>query len=853
MSGSILWKVLLSVAITAWAVLNLFPIRDIPLETYVVSHARADVDELEALVQKAVDRVEASEGATSVFAELRTLIREENVDLAKFFPNINLADIRNQERRNEVLFNELVRRSQSNLRLGLDLLGGLSVTLRIDERALEGKDSWEREEMINQAIEIMGRRIDGFGVSEPIIRPRGNDSIEVQLPGLSTRNNPEAINELRKPARLEFRIVHPLNEELIARGETNVRGYELLIEERENSRTGDVQRLPTLVRRIPAATGDILARARPQINQMGGFSVGMDFTREGGRRFGDITARMVEEAQEAGPNVVARLAVVLDGQLFTAPTVRQALRDGRAEITGQFSQREAIDLSNVLNNPLAFDLQLDELSEVGPTLAAEARESSVNAAILGGVLVVIAMLLYYGIGGIVAVLSVGLNLIIVIGVLASLGATLTLPGIAALILTLGMAVDANILIFERLREELKSGKSIKNALQGAYEKAFSTIVDANVTTLIAALILIWLGTGPVRGFGVTLAIGIGTTVFGALILSRIFLEVIVHKLGIGKVLFLDLIKSSEIRFLRYRRPAFIASWSVILIGLVAVFMRGDNIFGIDFRGGDEVTVTYSERLNPIDVQEAITAAGLSRVNVVFQTLLADNVEVMRIQAETEEGTAAVAAVQAAFPNAGLEIIGETQIGAAVSRQIQWNAVFSVALAMIGVLLYVAVRFEVGYGIGAIVAIVHDILMTIGIFVLLGGQFSAPMIAAVLMILGYSINNSIVVFDRIREELQLNPTVTLGAIINLSINRVLARTILTSATTLMASLALLIFGAGIINDFALVFILGILTGTFSSIFIASPVFYWWHKGDRRHVEEREFLPKYDWQSTTKAAE
>lgn len=851
MSGSLLWKVLLTIAITSWAVLNLFPVRDIPLESYIVDAARENVDELTELVDRALQRVKEKEGATTVFAELRDLIREENVDLVQFFPHINLADIRNQERRNEVLFNELVRRAQGKVRLGLDLQGGLSATLRIDERALEDKQSWEREEMVNQAIDIIGRRIDGFGVAEPVIRPRGNDSIEIQLPGVSTQADPEAIDELRKPARLEFRIVHPENDTLVATGQTSVRGYELLMEEREDSRTGDVRQLPTLVRRIPEAGGDIISRASPQINEVGGFSVGLNFTRDGGRRFGDITQRMVDEADEFG--TISRLAIVLDGRLVTAPTVRRAIRDGRAEITGQFSQREAIDLANVLNNPLAFDLHLDELSEVGPTLAAEARESSINAALLGGVLVILFMAAYYGVGGIVALLSVGLNLVIIIGILASLGATLTLPGIAALILTLGMAVDANILIFERLREELRDGKSLKNALQGAYEKAFSTIVDANVTTLIAALILIWLGTGPVRGFGVTLAIGIGTTVFGALIVSRIMLEFLVNYLKVGRVLLLDLIKPTKLTFLKYRKPAFIGSWCIVIIGLIGLFARGDTVFGIDFRGGEEITVSYSERLSPIDIQEAIAAAELSRINVVYQTLLAENIEVIRLQTEAGEGSQALAALQAAFPEAGLTWVGETQIGAAVSQQIQLNAILSVSLALLGILLYVALRFEVGYGIGAIVAILHDIFMTVGIFVLLGGQFTAPMIAAILMILGYSINNSIVIFDRIREELQLNPSATLASIVNLAINKVLARTILTSTTTLLASVSLYIFGAGIINDFALVFILGILTGTFSSIFIASPVFFWWHKGDRRHVEEREFLPKYDWQASTKAAE
>ncbi|HKJ90734.1 MAG TPA: protein translocase subunit SecF, partial [Oceanipulchritudo sp.] len=452
--------------------------------------------------------------------------------------------------------------------------------------------------------------------------------------------------------------------------------------------------------------------------------------------------------------------------------------------------------------------------------------------------------------------------LLVIGALASFGATITLPGVAALVLTIGMAVDASILIFERIREEIKLGKSLHNAVVAGYEKAFSTIIDANVTTLITALILVWLGTGPVRGFGVTLSAGILATVFCSLVTSRFLIEGIV-KIGLLKNPFrLQLFQNTSFAFLNYARRAFVASWALVIIGVVSFIMHFDQAFGIDFTGGDEVTVSYENRLSSQEVDAVASEAGyineageemsFGEVNIFFQTPLGAEQEIMVVQTEPDKGEQFFAALKAAFPEAGLEEIGMTQIGSAVGEEVTRSAFLSILVALVAILLYIALRFEIGYGLGAVVATIHDMLMTVGIFITLGeflglgsGQFSGPMIAAILMTVGYSINDTIVVFDRVREELDLNPGMNLRKVIHQSINRVLNRTVLTSLTTLLASLMLFIFGAGVIKDFALVFMIGILTGTFSSVFIASPVFFWYHKGDRKSVEKGEILPSYDW--------
>jgi len=843
MSGNIFWKFVLTAVIIFWCVAEISPLKDRPFEDYIVAQATAENAEFASIMARAGARVDSKKSKT-LFLALREMGAEEDIDYAVFFPQVNLRDVANQNKRNDILLKYILTSAQSNLRLGLDLKGGVGVTLKIAEDAPGSK--FEQAEQLKDAIEIMGSRLDGHGVAEPIIRPVGDDAIEIQIAGLSTKDNPEVLEDLKKPARLEFRSVHEtLSPDTTPKSKYPV-GYEVLAEENEDRKTGEVFERRMFVKLIPEATGEIVDDAYVSQTQTGGFQINLEMTSEGADILAAVTGRMIGKP----------LAIVLDGKLYSAPTVNGVL-SSRAQITGTYSQREAIDLANVLNNPLAVELRVDQMYEVQPTLAEGARASSINAAQWGAGLVVGFMLLYYFAGGVVAVISALVNIVIVLGVLASLGATLTLPGVAALVLTLGMGVDANILIFERIREELKSGKSIKNATAGAFDKVTSTIVDANVTTLITASILIWLGTGPVKGFGITLAIGICASIFCALVVTRFLVDFLVHRIGLKKVLGMDIFPSKKLDFFKFRKPAFIASWLIVLAGVVSVVVHHDNILGKDFTGGDEMTVAYDQRLGADEIMQVVVEQDLGDVTPIYQSLIGQDIEILKLQTSFDEARPVLKQLQAAFPDANLIETGITQIGASVSKSIQWNALYSVLCALGGILLYVAFRFEVGYGVGAVVATIHDVLMTIGIFVICGelgifvsGQFTAPMLAAILMIVGYSINDTIVAFDRIREELELNPGTDLRSIINLALSRVFSRTLLTSITTLLAALSLYIFGAGVITDFSFIFIIGILTGTFSSIFIASPVFYWWHKGDRRHVEEHQLTPKrYEWESSS----
>jgi len=718
--------------------------------------------------------------------------------------------------------------------------------MQVDPAELANVPDYEREEKLSKAIEIIEKRVNAYGVSEPIVRPVGDDRIELQLANVNTKDNPDILDKIKAPARLEFKEVHPT---AVPGRDPAPLGFSEMVLVRDSGEQSYEE--PLYVKVFPALSGKYVTRAVPIQDQIGGYTVTLAFDDEGAKRFADVTEVL---GTHGGQEPIGRLAIVLDGELQSAPTVRERIGGGRAEISGNFSQREAIELANILNNPLEFKLEVAELYEVGPTMAKDSIASGITAAKIGIVLVAAFMIIYYMLGGVIALISVSLNIAIVLGVLASFDATITLPGIAGIILTVGMAVDANILIFERIREELNLGKSLKAALQGGFDKVFSTIFDANVTTLLVSLVMLTYGTGPVKGFGLTLAIGVGTTVFCALIVTRMLLELLIETDAIKKFAMLSIVRNPSVPFLKYRKLAFILSWSVVAMGVVGVAMKYDSIWGIDFTGGDEVTMSYENRVEESALNNFAVEQGLGEVVVQYVDQIGANISSLKMQTPFENGRSVADAFIAAFPDAKFEVIGENQIGPSIGTEIKANAIKSIALSLALILLYIAMRFEIGYGIGAVVATIHDILLTVGIFVLFDHQFTAPMIAAILLIVGYSLNDTIVVFDRIREELLLRPTAKLGDVINIAINAVLSRSLLTSITTLMAAGSLMIFGTGVINDIAFTFTIGICTGTFSSIFIASPIFFWWHKGDRRSVESsHDVAPEYEWQASSKASD
>ncbi len=844
-----LWKVILSAVLVLWAVFELMPLKDRPFDGYVKSAASAKSAQFTTLMTKVAERVKSGQ-APSTFVALKQIGREEKLDLSQFFPQIRLEDkLKNIEKRNNILLDELLRQSKGRLQLGLDLRGGIAFTLEMDEAvsAAAGSDQ-SRQEKLKKAIEILEGRINSLGVTEPLIRPVGTNRIEVQLPGASTKENPDIEAAATKPARLDFKLVHPSATPPMEPPP----GYDAMTLEGE-TRTGETYAEELFIKHIPEMTGEGVADSFPTIDDFGRFKIILKFTKAGSQQFAQVTKTIAEEGQRTGRR--ARLAIVLDGKLYSAPGVEKEINGGSAEISGQFSQREAMDLASVLNNPLDTPLKVREQYEVGPSLATDAISSGVKAALIGTAAVCAFMITFYSTGGVVAVITLAVNILIILGVMASIGATMTLPGLAGIVLTIGMAVDANILIFERMREELAEGKTLISANRGGFLKALTTILDAHFVQLIICGIMILMGGhGPIKGFGMTLLIGVLSTLFSVLITGHLLMELLIESEWLKKIRMRRMLKDLNVDFVKLGKPCAYGSVALVLISFAYVLFQGDKIYGIDFAGGDQITANFTQKIDQARIREVAQKLGTGEVNPTYVSDLGTGKEQLKLGTAYGKSGALFEALQKAYPNAGLESQGTTQIGGTIGSEIKWTALKAVGASMFVILIYIAFRFEFGFGIGAMASTLHDILMNIGIFVLFGHQFSAPMVAAILCVAGYSINETVVVFDRIREELKLNPTGALKDIINNAIRKVFARTIMTATTTFLAALALFIFGGGQLHDIAFTFLVGIVTSTFSAIFIAAQVFYWWHKGDRKHVEaHQDIAPKYEWAGSSRASE
>lgn len=852
MKGSILWKLIVTVLALCWAVFSLLPLKDQDFATYLRDQATAKPEELGKLIDEAKARVDAKQ-TRSVLTGLRDIGKERRIDFSQYYTHLQMdASLKNVEKRNQLLLGELSKRSKASLQLGLDLRGGVSFTLEVDESARAttaggrpAEVAEARQQQLQKAIEIIGARINQLGVSEPVIRPVGDNRIQVQLAGVNTKDDPDVINVLKKPARLDFRLVHASQRPTGAAGEEAPIGYEVMNMESEDDQ-GRTVLVPYFVKRIPEMTGETVDSAYVQTDSIGRFMIGLRFNSKGADQFAKVTEQ----------NVNRSLGIVLDGRLYSAPNINEPIRGGSAQISGHFSQREAFELANVLNNPLDVPLRVAEMNEVGPSLAQDSIQSGAKAVVIGAIGVALFMVaVYLFLGGTVALIALAINVVLILGCLASIGATLTLPGIAGIVLTMGMAVDANILIYERIREELNAGKSLKAALAAGYDRAFTTIVDANLTTLITSATMIVLGNGAVKGFGITVTIGIFTTLFASLVLSKVLLQWLVNYDIVKSFKMTPTFQGTKIDFMRYGKPAFIASWAIIVIGMGYTAVNWKQAQGIDFAGGDEVTFTFTQRLAEHEVRDfGLKTLGYSEANPVYQSQLGSSSETLTVQVPAAKGTEFSTKLTEAFPKAGLKETGITSVGPSLGREILLNAVLAIAIGVVGIMLYVAFRFEMGFGLGAVVSTLHDVFMVIGIYVMCGYQLNSSLVAAVLLIVGYSINDTVVVFDRIREELILNPGMKLREVINLSVNVTLARTTLTSLSTFFASLALYIFGSGAIEDLAFAFLIGIITGTFSSVFVASPIFAWYHKGEREKLDLAivEEKPRYDWETGAKEA-
>jgi SecD/SecF fusion protein len=715
------------------------------------------------------------------------------------------------------------------IHLGLDLQGGTSFLVRLVPPVPEqgGAPRPITSEMQEQAVEVIRKRVDEFGVSEPVITKQGSDHILVQIPGLNTAQVETARQQLQKVAKLEFRLVHPNSEQLvrqIAAGTTfTPPGYVVLTSiERRN---GQPEKL--LVKRRPELTGQDVSSARPVFEQRG-YEVSLKLTRAGAEAFRQVTR----------DNINNRLAIVLDNEVVSAPNIQSEIPNGEAVITGNFTAEEAKNLASVMENPLQTPVAIDEVRTVSATLGQDSIFRGIAAGLAGLAATLVFVLVYYRAAGLVAFVGLAVNGILLFGAMSLFGFVLTLPGIAGIILTIGMAIDANVLIYERLREELEHGKSLKPAIDTAYRKAFSAIVDSNLTTLLKVAILFWLGSGPVKGFAITLTIGIIASMFSALLVTRnVFGWAL--KLGLVKrISMLHLIKSKSFDFLGKWRSALIASVIFLAASIAAFGLRGSKMFNIDFTGGDFLLVKSTTELPEADIRASLGKIGLGSA-VIQQEASEQQRQVSHfISVRSPFGTSdkIVHQLEQSFPKANLTVERSEGVGPIMGTQLATTSLFALGIAILGILLYVTVRFEFSFAIGTIVAMLHDLVITLGIFVMTGREFSLVMVGAILTVAGYSINDKIVVFDRIREGLRSGRKGSIQYLMNASINETLSRTILTSGVTLLCMLSLLIFGGPVLADFAFTNVVGVIVGTYSSIFIAAPIVLWWsnlRKGNLRH--------------------
>jgi len=706
--------------------------------------------------------------------------------------------------------------------LGLDLRGGAHLVLEIDEHAMqkeieeEGLDAAaalsRRQSALQQSIEIVRRRIDAIGVAEPTVQALGSDRILVQLPGMQ---DPASVRTLLgSTAKLTFHRVESW------------------------SAPGQKTPPPIGTIRVPAADEDIdyVLEQRPMLqgerlvqansgidHQTGRPVVSFRFDNEGAKAFAKITTE----------NVGRQFAIVLDGKVISAPGIQEPIIGGSGQITGNFTAAETSSLSALLRaGALPVPLHIIQEGMVGPDLGSDAiRMGAVTGA--AGLLFVLAFMtvLYRG-WGVVANLALLLNVFLTLAALTLLGVTLTLPGIAGIVLGVGLAVDANVLINERIREETRNGKSAVAALTNGFQRAYATIIDSNVTALIATALLFWLGSGPVQGFAVTMALGIAISMFTAVAVVKAIMSVWVRwrrpkQFIIGSLLPARWRNATpNFQFMRARFIGLGISL-VLSVASITLFVKPGLNYGVDFTGGTIIEASAPATMQLADLRNDLERADLGEVSLQ-QADAEGKTILVRIQqqadagpsAQTEIAERAKAAILEAEPTASFDRVDI--IGPKVSSELTDAGVLAVLFASVAMFIYIWVRFDWHFAVGAIATLMLDTTKVIGFFALTGLEFNLTAIAALLTLIGYSVNDKVVVYDRMRENLRLHPELPLRQIIDRSINETLARSIFTSMTAFLAMVPMALWGGATVSSFAVPMVFGIVVAASSSVFIAAPI-------------------------------
>jgi len=703
------------------------------------------------------------------------------------------------------------------VRLGLDLRGGTQIVLEAQDTERQKVD----DDTASRTLEVLRRRVDALGVSEPTLQRSGDRRIIIELPGVADPQ--EALDVVGRTAQLAF---HP------------VEGVEGAAADPSAAPPPDALVLPdsdgTGLRLAPAAvTGEAVSTARATLGgSLGQWQVEIDFHGDGARQWARLTG---DAACAPADDPARRVAIVLDREIISSPAVDAGvacgtgISGGSTVITGRFGEREAKDLALLIRaGALPVPVTVVEQRTIGPTLGDAAVEASVKATVIGAALTILYMLLYYRLLGALAALALVTYGVISYAVLVGMQATLTLPGIAGFVLAVGMAVDANVLVFERMKEEHTSGRTLRSAVAAGFRNAWSAIADSNATTLLAAAVLFLFASGAVRGFGITLAVGVVVSVFAALVLTRVLVELTARSGRLARrPRLLGLETGGRLRtWLSERGPDLLGRsrvWFAVSVAAVAVALLGIGgrglSYGIEFSGGRLVEYSADRTVDLDRLRSQLAEAGLPRAvvqesgdaNVVIRTpeLSADQEQQVEQAVEAAAGGEATA-------------VREEFVGPTIGDELRRKAVIALALALAAQLAYLAVRFRWTYGAAAVVAMFHDVVILLGVFAWLGKELDGVFLAALLTVIGYSINDSVVVFDRIREQRRARSREPLVRVANDACLQTLPRTVNTGLGALFILGALYVLGGETLTDFALALIVGILVGTYSSVFTAAPL-------------------------------
>lgn len=678
---------------------------------------------------------------------------------------------------------------KDRMKLGLDIKGGVYVVMEANTD-LEGE---ELKEAMEQTQAVIEERVNQMGLAEPVVTIEGDKRIRVELPGAEDAQ--DAINQIGRTAQLQFAL---------ADGTIVLDG------------------------------GNVKDAAAAMDNESAGYAVDLEFDSEGADLFHQATTTAysgsVTSTIQGVPNDA--IMIILDGQIISAPSVNEPISGGRCTITGGFSQEEATNLAALIRGG-ALPLELEEVnsSVQSAKIGYNALEMSVYAGIIGLILIILLMVITYRGLGAIASIALLFYVLIVINIMGFMGSVLTLPGIAGFILSVGMAVDANVVIFSRIREEIAAGKTIRVATQQGFKRALSTVIDSQVTTLIAAVILYEIGTSAVKGFAWTFMIGIIVSIFTAVVVTQLYVNLFANSRKFSKKTFFGIRKDGkasfsfdrEMHFMRYKKIFYIISIVIMVVGLAFGVVRGLN-YGIDFTGGTMIQMDMGKKVDVSDVEDAIKKYDLDP-EIIYSGANNDQIVIRTIEAlDSDERAEVIGTINETFGTTEDDVVAEELFGPSVGKELRNNAILAIIIASICMLIYIRFRFsQWKFGGAALLGVLHDVLIVIAFYAIFNITVNNPFIAGILTVVGYSINDTIVIFDRIRENIKYMKKGNTEEMIDISITQTLGRSLMTSVTTLIVMVPLLIMAGDAIREFVLPLMVGIIAGAYSSICVCSPLY------------------------------